>query len=82
MSGINNYLKGKSITIVNVEFVDENFHSRFSVQQKSYIYKIINRYPHLTFQKNYAWLVIKKIDIEKMKEASKFLLGHHDFTSF
>jgi tRNA pseudouridine38-40 synthase len=82
MSGINNYLVEEPISIVKVEFVDQDFHSRFSAQQKSYIYKIVNRYSELTLQKNRAWLVRKNVDIKKMIESSKFLIGRHDFSSF
>jgi tRNA pseudouridine38-40 synthase len=81
-SGLNYYLRGKMISILKVEFVDDDFHARFSVKQKSYIYKIINRYSFLTLDSNRAWLVMRPINLEKMIEASRFLIGYHDFSSF
>ena len=32
--------------------------------------------------RNLAWQIETPLDIEKMKEASKYLIGTHDFTSF
>lgn len=80
--GLNRYLRPEPISIINCEFVNDIFHARFSAIQKSYIYKIINRSPSLTFQKNYAWHVIRPLNIEKMTLISKFLIGKHDFSSF
>ena len=80
--GINSHLRPDKISVLQVEFVNNDFHARFSVTQKSYIYKIINRSSPLTFQKGYAWQIIKKLDIEKIRATSQFLLGSHDFLSF
>ncbi len=81
-NAINYYLKPQKISIVNIELVKNIFHARFSKKKKRYIYKIINRKSPLTIQKNLAWHVILPLDINNMIEASKYMLGTFDFTSF
>lgn len=81
-SAINYYLKPQKISIVNIELVENIFHSRFSKKTKCYIYKIINRKSPLTIQKNLAWHIIPPLDINNMIKASKYIIGTFDFTSF
>ena len=82
ISGINHYLLKKDIAVLNCEIVDENFHSRFNAKTRSYRYVIVNRRAPLTLQKNRAWHLPNKLDIESMKLAASFLIGLHDFSSF
>ena len=82
MIAINYFLQPEPVSIVNVEFVGDDFHARFSVKLKSYIYKIVNRYSQLAIEKNHAWQVFQQIDIAKMKDCADCLIGHHDFSSF
>ena len=79
---INFYLKPKLIAITAAEKVNNNFHARFSAMKRHYLFKIMNRKPPLTFQKNKYWLVRKKLDIENMKLGAAHLIGTHDFTTF
>ena len=82
MMGMNNFLREEEISILNCQKVDENFHARFSAKSRHYRYIIINRRAPLTFQKNRAWHFFSEdLDIELMKEATKFLIGEHDFSS-
>lgn len=69
------------IFIKNIEVVENNFHARFDVKKKIYIYKInINEYNPL--DRNYIYQYNKTLNIDKMKEATNYLIGEHDFTSF
>ena len=43
---------------------------------------IINRKNFLVLDKNRAWLVKKKLDIQLMKKAIKLFLGTHNFNAF
>jgi tRNA pseudouridine38-40 synthase len=70
------------VAILDAESVGENFHARFSAVKRSYIYKITNRRAPLILDKNRSWLVSVPLDAEKMRKASEFLLGTHDFSSF
>jgi tRNA pseudouridine38-40 synthase len=80
--GVNQYLRPLPIAILNVEKVEEDFHARFSAKQRIYQYLIINRRPPLTFQRQLVWVIYKKLDIEKIKEAATFFKGKHDFNAF
>lgn len=72
----------KDIVILESKEVDMNFHSRFSCKGKTYCYTIINRKFPSAILNNYCYHVSKELDIEKMKSASKLLIGTKDFAAF
>ncbi|MCF0106710.1 MAG: tRNA pseudouridine(38-40) synthase TruA [Holdemanella sp.] len=76
-----NALLPYDIRIVKVEEENDDFHARFSAKYKRYDY-VCSFDKDNPFLYKYAEFVPDTIDIEKMKEASKYLLGTHDFTSF
>lgn len=81
-SALNHHLKKEKITILNSEIIDENFHARFSAKMRHYKYKIINRRANLALDRNFAHHVINDLDLEKMRQASQYLIGKHDFSAF
>ena len=62
--------------------VDDDFHARFSAKLRTYEYLIINRRAPLTFNKNLAWGVFKKLNMDAMKDAASDFVGKHDFNAF
>lgn len=58
-----------------------DFHGRFSVSRKTYVYRI-NNGEFDPFLKNYAWYYKYPLDVEKMKKAAEFLVGTQDFNCF
>lgn len=78
---INSQLK-KSIRIKNAEEVDLDFHSRFSVKQKTYRYSINNSEQGTAIYRNLQYHFPIKLDEKKMNEAVQYLVGEHDFKSF
>ena len=82
IGALNQHLKPLPIAVLNVQEVDENFHARFSAKLRSYKYFIINRKVPLTINRNHAWCVFKKLNIDDMKYAAKFFEGKHDFNAF
>ena len=72
----------EDIVVTYLEEVDERFHSRYNAKSKVYLYKIYNNKFHDPFLRKYTTHIPKKLDIELMKEASKYFIGEHDFTSF
>ncbi len=72
----------EDIAIKSIKNVSERFHSRYNVKSKTYVYTIDNNTYRNVFMKKYAYYINDKLDIEKMKEASKMLIGTHDFESF
>ncbi|MCC0643132.1 MULTISPECIES: tRNA pseudouridine(38-40) synthase TruA [unclassified Clostridioides] len=72
----------EDIVVKTVEEVDERFHSRYNVKSKTYLYKIDNNKYHSPFMRKYATHISKKLDLDRMRKASEYLIGEHDFTSF
>lgn len=69
------------IYVKTVEEVKEDFHARFNVKAKEYIYKI-NLGEYNPIEKDYVCQYNKSLDIDAIKKALKYLEGTHDFKSF
>lgn len=70
------------VSVVEIEEVSDDFHARFSAKGRGYIYRLLNRRAPTVLLKDRVWCVGYPLDVEKMREGAKYLLGHHDFTSF
>lgn len=70
------------VSVVEVEEASDDFHARFKAVGRGYIYRILNRRAPTVLLKDRVWCVGYPLDVEKMKEGAKYLLGHHDFSSF
>ena len=69
------------IYVTSSEIVDETFHSRKSAISKEYRYYVsINTFDPLKV--NYMHFFHDRIDISKIREAMKYIVGTHDFKSF
>ena len=78
--GLNSNLP-EDIHVISVRKVDEDFHARFSVKKKEYVYRIsVGEYDPI--MRNYVYQYNRELDIDKMKLAIKYFEGEHDFTSF
>ena len=82
VNSLNFFLSKKSISVVFLKKRKNNFHARFSAKERTYRYLIINRNSNLIIEKDKAWHVKKKLDIENMKKGAKVLIGTHNFTTF
>ena len=82
IKGINQHIGNKPVTILSVKKVKKKFHARFDAKKRTYQYIIINRESPLALQKNKAWHIRKKLNVEAMKKGTKLLLGTHDFSTF
>ena len=78
---LNTKLK-KSIRIIKAEEVDERFHSRLSCKRKTYRYVISQGSCESAIYRNLETYIPNYLNVEKMKEAAKYLEGEHDFKSF
>ncbi len=70
------------VSVLDVEEATPDFHARFSAKGRGYIYRILNRRAPTVLLSNRVWTVGYPLDVERMREGAKFLLGHHDFSSF
>ena len=82
LPAINQNISNKSVTVLKINRVNKNFHARHDAQKRTYLYLIINRQSPLALQKNKAWHIRKKLDIQAMKKGAKLLLGTHDFSTY
>ncbi|MFV0498428.1 MAG: tRNA pseudouridine(38-40) synthase TruA [Bacilli bacterium] len=76
---INNMIDN-DINIINIDSVDNEFHCRYDVSSKTYYYYISKQYS--VFFRKYKYFHRKLVNIDLITEASKYLIGKHDFTSY
>lgn len=76
-----NSLLSDYVYVKDCKVVDANFHARFNVKKKKYVYKI-NLGEYNPIIAGYAFWCPYKLDISKMKKCSKLFLGVHDFHNF
>ena len=75
-----NELLPKDMIMMDLQQVKREFHCRYAVVNKTYEYTIHSKLDPRAI--NYAWLVHQPLDINKMTEASRCLIGKHDFSTF
>lgn len=76
-----NKLINKSIFIKNIKKVDDDFHARYNVIKKEYIY-IINLGEYNPIEKDYVLQYNKKIDKLLLDSFIEKMSGKHNFRSF
>jgi tRNA pseudouridine38-40 synthase len=62
--------------------VDASFHARFSASGRHYRYVVLNRPVRPTFLAARVTHEYRPLDVERMREGARYLVGTHDFTSF
>lgn len=77
---LNSLIPG-DIYVKSVVEVKDDFHARFNVKAKEYIYKI-NMGEYNPLEKDYVYQYNKRLDLVEMERALKNLEGEHDFKSF
>lgn len=70
------------IHINNVCLLDYEFSARFDAKSREYKYIICNDVVPSVIYRSTSWHVPKLLDVDKMKLASRHLIGEHDFKSF
>lgn len=76
-----NSLLSDYVYVKDCKVVEDDFHARFNVKKKKYVYKI-NLGEYNPIIADYAFWCPYKLDISKMKKCSKLFLGVHDFHNF
>ena len=69
----------EDIVIKEVTVASPDFGSRHDAREKTYIYKIYNNTSRTAIHRNRCWLVKRPLNLERMQEAAKFLIGQKDF---
>jgi len=77
-----NSLTSEEIVIKECSLVDNDFHARYNVKSKTYMYRILNQPLPAAIFRQYAWFIPKKLDIDAMNAAILHIIGTHDFKAF
>lgn len=77
---LNSYLPD-DIYVNSVTKVDNLFHARYMVKEKTYEY-LINTKEYNPLLRTHVYQYCKPLNIKKMKKAVKYFIGKHDFTTF
>jgi tRNA pseudouridine38-40 synthase len=59
-----------------------DFHARHSARSRSYRYRIYRRRAPSPFEQRRSWWVPRSVDLERLQESARLLLGEHDFRAF
>jgi tRNA pseudouridine38-40 synthase len=70
------------IAVLAMGQTDDGFHARFSATGRRYVYRVLNREAPDPFLARTSLHVTTPLDIERMDEGVKHLLGQHDFAAF
>ena len=81
IEGTNSLLKS-GISVTWAKVVSQEFHARYSALSRTYTYLILNRLQRPGVLHGKVGWFKKKLSVNHMKEASKHLIGLHDFSSF
>lgn len=77
-----NSLLPSDIKIQKMYKVAPDFHAQYSAKRKTYVYRsYVNECPSPLKERFYV-RVLPPVDVEKMRQASKYLVGKHDFKAF
>ena len=72
----------EDIRIQMSEEAELDFHPRYCDSEKTYEYRILNRKFPVPTERLYSYFYHYKLYVDKMREATSYLIGRHDFASF
>ncbi|XP_014789181.1 tRNA pseudouridine synthase-like 1 [Octopus bimaculoides] len=93
-NGMNYWLRKKkeTIRVTNVLRVNDDFHSRRQIKNRTYMYRLAIPFKEIApqtghsaltlLEKNHAHIIWTPIDMRKLMSAAEAMVGTHDFTAF
>lgn len=78
---LNQYLP-EDIRVIGLDRAGDRFHSRLNAEEKTYLYRIETGERKQVFERKYIYGFGRPLDVNAMREASRYFLGEHDFKSF
>lgn len=72
----------EDLSIVQLSLCSDRFHSRYNAIGKCYSYTIDTSFFRDPFSVRYSYHIDEALDLDKMREASQYLIGQHDFRAF
>lgn len=77
-----NALLPDSVAVLWAREVDAQFHARYSATARTYRYELLNRPVRAALAAGRIGWFHLPLDIERMREAARSLVGEHDFSAF
>jgi len=77
-----NSLLPADIVVLDVKEVKADFHAQYSVKDKTYRYTVLNRQHRSVFLRDRVYFYPYPLNVARMRKASTYLIGRHDFKSF
>ena len=81
LSNLRRYLP-EDIGIYSCKVVSDRFHARLNAKEKTYRYRLWNSENPCVFDRKYAYIDPRALDISAMQDAASIFLGTHDFSAF
>ncbi|MBO0736894.1 MAG: tRNA pseudouridine(38-40) synthase TruA [Alphaproteobacteria bacterium] len=81
-SAVNHYLRPAAISVLSVEIAPDSFDARLSATGRVYLYRMLNRRAPPALERGRVWQVVRPLNIEAMRDGARYLIGHHDFSTF
>ena len=79
---LNYHLKPAPVAITACARVAPDWHARFSAVSRRYLFRIVSRRAPLVHDRGQVWQLRHALDADTMAEATRHLIGRHDFTTF
>ncbi len=70
------------IVVLEASQASDNFDPRRDARLRIYEYRVLNQPLRSAFERNSAWLVRERLDIDAMNAAAAAFVGEHDFAAF
>ncbi len=77
-----NFMLPNTILFKWIKYISLNFHARYNVLYRRYIYLICTKRKRSVFLNNLVVFNNDNLNLNLMYKASRYLIGTHDFTSF
>jgi tRNA pseudouridine38-40 synthase len=81
IGGVSHLMKGE-LAVVSAELCPDSFHPGHDCTHKQYSYRIMNRPAPPVLEARRMWHLAPLLNVMKMREDARWLVGTHDFTSF
>ena len=73
---------GRDVRVLATEIVAPEFHARYSVREKTYLYRIVNGPVLSPFWLRFAHQEARPLKLDLMRDCAAAFLGEHDWTAF
>jgi tRNA pseudouridine38-40 synthase len=77
-----NAVLASDVVLVEMGEALEGFHPRFSALRRAYRYTLLNQPWRSPLKRRSTWHIEQRLDVDRMAQASRYLVGSHDLASF